>query len=103
MLLAAGAITALLGHWVDAGVILAVVVINAIIGFLQQGKAGRALDAIRNMLPLQTQVLRDGRRRELPATELVPGDIVYLAAGDKVPADLRLLDSRGLRIEEAWR
>lgn len=101
VLLAAGAITALLGHWVDAGVILAVVVINAIIGFLQEGKAERALDAIRNMLPLQTQVLREGRRRELPATELVPGDIVYLAAGDKVPADLRLLDSRGLRIEEA--
>ncbi|HEY0488904.1 MAG TPA: HAD-IC family P-type ATPase [Telluria sp.] len=101
VLLGAAATTALLGHLVDSGVIAGVVVINALIGFLQEGKAERALDAIRNMLPFHAQVLRDGRRVELDAQQLVPGDIVYLASGDKVPADLRLLDVHNLRIEEA--
>ena len=101
VLLAAGAITAVLGHGVDSGVIFGVVVINAIIGFVQEGKAERALDAIRNMLSLHAQVLRDGNRQEVMAASLVPGDIVYLASGDKVPADLRLLELRSLRIEEA--
>ncbi|HET8667817.1 MAG TPA: HAD-IC family P-type ATPase, partial [Terriglobales bacterium] len=101
VLLASALITALLAHWVDCSVIIGVVVINAIIGVLQEGKAERALDAIRNMLSLNATVLRDGQRREIPATELVPGDIVLLASGDKVPADLRLLESRQLRIDEA--
>jgi magnesium-transporting ATPase (P-type) len=101
VLLAAAVVTAWLGEFVDAGVILGVVVVNAIIGFLQEGKAERALDAIRNMLSLNAQVLRAGRRREIPAADLVPGDIVFLASGDKVPADLRLLEVRSLRIEEA--
>ncbi|PKO80295.1 MAG: carbonate dehydratase [Betaproteobacteria bacterium HGW-Betaproteobacteria-13] len=101
VLLAAGVVTATLGHAVDAGVIFGVVVINAIIGFIQEGKAERALDAIRNMLSLQAQVLRDGRRQEVMADTLVPGDIVFLVSGDKVPADLRLLEVRSLRIEEA--
>lgn len=100
-LLVAGAITLALGHLVDAGVIFGVVVINAVIGFLQEGKAERALDAIRSMLSLQAQVLRDGRRISLAADALVPGDIVFLAAGDKVPADLRLVEVRSLRIDEA--
>ena len=101
VLLAAGVVTGLLGHWIDSGVIFGVVVINAIIGFIQEGKAEKALDAIRNMLSPHAQVLRDGQRSEIAAEDLVPGDIVFLVSGDKVPADLRLLDVRSLRIEEA--
>jgi magnesium-transporting ATPase (P-type) len=101
VLLGSAAITALLAHWVDCSVIIGVVVINAIIGVIQEGKAERALDAIRNMLSLGATVLRDGQRREIPAERLVAGDVVLLASGDKVPADLRLLEVRQLRIEEA--
>lgn len=101
VLLAAAAITALLSHWIDTAVILGVVLINAIIGFIQEGKAEQALNAIRGMLTLHAQVLRDGTRRDLPAECLVPGDIVFVSSGDKVPADLRLLEMRNLRIDEA--
>jgi magnesium-transporting ATPase (P-type) len=101
VLIAAGAVTAVLGHWLDAAVILAVVVINAVIGFVQEGKAERAIDAIRAMLSPRALVLRDGGRREIPAEELVPGDVVLLASGDKVPADLRLVEARTLRVDEA--
>ncbi len=101
VLLAAVAVTAALGHSVDSGVILAVVLANTVIGFFQEGKAEAALDAIRNMLSHTAAVLRNGRRREIPAEELVPGDIVFLASGDKVPADLRLIEARSLRVEEA--
>ncbi len=101
ILLVAGAVTALLGHWVDSSVIFAVVLINAVIGFLQEGKAERAMDAIRNLLSLSAMALRDGHRRQIPASELVPGDLVQLEAGDRVPADLRLLRVRDLRVDEA--
>ena len=101
VLLATVAVTAALGHYVDSGVILAVVLANTVIGFFQEGKAESALDAIRNMLSHTATVLRDGRRREIPAEELVPGDIVFLASGDKVPADLRLVEARSLRVDEA--
>ncbi|MEJ2230852.1 MAG: HAD-IC family P-type ATPase [Nitrospirales bacterium] len=101
ILLGAGVVTALLGHWVDTSVILGVVVINAVIGFLQEGKAERAMDAIRRMLSVQASGLRDGARCQIPAERLVPGDIVFLQSGDKVPADLRLLKVKDLRIEEA--
>jgi len=101
VLLGAAVVTAALGHWVDTGVIVGVVVINAIIGFIQEGKAEKSLDAIRNMLSLSATVLRDGRRQVVAAETLVPGDIVLLASGDKVPADLRLFEMRNLRIEEA--
>ena len=101
VLLGAGVVTALLGHWIDSGVIFGVVVINAIIGFLQEGKAERALEAIRKMLSPSAVVLRDGLRRTLPAEDLVPGDVVVLASGDRVPADLRLLEAKSLKIEEA--
>jgi len=101
VLIASAAITLALGHWVDAGVIAGVIVINAIVGFIQEGKAEEALDAIRKMLSLSALVLRGGAQLRLPAEELVPGDVVLLAAGDKVPADLRLLEARNLRIDEA--
>ena len=101
ILLGAGVVTAILGHWVDTGVILGVVVINAIIGFIQEGKAEKAMDAIRRMLSVQACGLRDGTRCQIPAEQLVSGDIVFLQSGDKVPADLRLLKVKDLRIEEA--
>lgn len=101
VLIAAAVITALLGHWIDTGVILAVVAINAIIGFVQEGRAEAALDALRNMLAPRATVLRVGERIAVAGEDLVPGDIVLLDAGDKVPADLRLIDVAGLRIEEA--
>jgi magnesium-transporting ATPase (P-type) len=101
VLLASALITALLAHWVDCGVIVGVVLINAIIGVIQEGKAERALDAIRNMLSPNATVLRGGQRREIPAEQVVIGDIVLLASGDKVPADLRLIETRRLRVEEA--
>ena len=101
VLLAAAGVTALLGHWVDTWVIVGVVVINALIGFIQEGKAEKSLDAIRRMLSLHATVVRDGQRQEVEAEMLVPGDIVLLASGDKVPADLRLVETRNLRIEEA--
>ncbi|MFZ5510021.1 MAG: cation-transporting P-type ATPase, partial [Pseudomonadota bacterium] len=101
VLLAAAAVTAALGHWVDTFVILGVVLVNAVIGFVQEGKAESALEAIRGMLSLRATVLRAGRRREVPAEEVVPGDVVLLQSGDKVPADVRLLEVRSLRVEEA--
>ncbi|TXT23360.1 MAG: ATPase P [Gallionellaceae bacterium] len=101
VLLASALVAAFLQHWVDTGVIVGVVVINAIIGFIQEGKAEKALDAIRRMLSLDATVLRDGKRKLVPAEELVPGDIVLLQSGDKVPADLRLINTKNLRIEEA--
>ena len=101
VLLAAAGVTALLAHWVDTAVIAGVVVINAIIGFIQEGKAEQAMEAIRRMLSPEATVLRDGKRLVVAAETLVPGDIVLLASGDKVPADLRLLSEKNLRIEEA--
>ena len=101
VLLAAGAVTAALGHGTDSAVIFGVVVINAVIGFLQEGKAESALEAIRQMLAPRALAMRDGHRIGLPARELVPGDVVYLQSGDKVPADLRLLQTKGLRAQEA--
>jgi calcium-translocating P-type ATPase len=101
VLLAAAVITALIGEWVDSGVIAGVVLINALIGFVQEGKAERALVAIREMLSLEARVVRDGRRRVVAADVLVPGDVVLLQSGDKVPADLRLMETKALRIQEA--
>jgi len=100
-LLASAVITGWLGHWVDTAVIVGVVLINALIGFIQEGKAEQALNAIRRMLSPRAQVLRDGQRRELPAETLVAGDIVFVASGDRVPADLRLLQVNGLQVDEA--
>ncbi len=101
VLLVSASVTAALEHYVDAGVILAVVFANAIIGHIQEGKAERAMDAIRGMLAPNASVRRDGERRTIPGESVVPGDIVLVGAGDKVPADLRLLATKGLQIQEA--
>jgi len=101
VLLGAAVITALLGHVVDTLVILAVVVVNALIGFLQEGKAESAMEAIRQMLAPRAAVIRRGQRQTIDGEEVVPGDIVLIEAGDKVPADLRLMKAHGLQIQEA--
>jgi calcium-translocating P-type ATPase len=101
VLLGSAVVTAGLQHWIDTGVILAVVLANAAIGFLQEGKAEKAMAAIRGMLAPRAAVLRDGRRMSVDGSSLVPGDIVLLEAGDKVPADVRLLEARGLAAQEA--
>ncbi len=101
VLLASAIVTALLQHWVDTGVILAVVAVNAIVGFIQEGRAENAMAAIRSMLAPRANAMRDGQRVSVPAEVLVRGDIVLLEAGDRVPADLRLISARALRIEEA--
>ncbi len=101
VLLIAAAMTAFLEHWVDSGVIVAVVLLNALIGFIQEGKAEKALDAIRNMLSQHASVLRGGVVKSIKAEDLVPGDIVHLHSGDKVPADLRLFAIKNLQIDES--
>lgn len=90
-----------LGDWVAAGVIFGVVLLNAIIGFVQEGKALSALAALTHALKTEATVLRSGEKQRIDATELVPGDIVLLQSGDKVPADMRLLDCRELQIDES--
>ncbi len=95
VLLGSAAITSTLDHIADTAVILAVVIANAIIGFIQEGKAEKAMDAIRQMLAPRASVLRDGERHTVDGASLVPGDIVLLEAGDKVPADLRLIQAHG--------
>jgi magnesium-transporting ATPase (P-type) len=100
-LLIAAAVAAVLGHAVDAAVIVGVVLVNAIVGFVQEGRAEQALGALGSLLAPAAWVLRDGRRRRVDAADLVPGDVVLIEAGDRVPADLRLLYARGLLIDEA--
>ncbi|MEL7559416.1 cation-transporting P-type ATPase [Stutzerimonas chloritidismutans] len=101
VLIAAAVVTGLMGHWVDTFVILVVVVLNVAIGFVQEGKAEKALQAIRHLLAPHAVVLREGRQQDVDAAELVPGDVVLLASGDSLPADVRLLQARNLRIDEA--
>ncbi len=101
VLIVASAVTAMLEHWVDASVILGVVVINAIIGFIQEGKAENALKAISQMLSPNATVIRETRQVTIRAEDLVPGDIVLLQSGDKVAADLRLFQLKGLQIQES--
>jgi magnesium-transporting ATPase (P-type) len=101
VLLAAGFTKLMLSLWVDAAIIFGVVVLNALLGFIQEGKAEKALDSIRNMLSAEARTVRSGETRLIPAEQLVPGDLVVLESGDKVPADLRLVDAKNLRTEEA--
>ncbi len=101
ILLAATALSMLLGDWIEAGAILAIVVLNAFIGAIQESRAEQALQSLKKMAAPEAQVLRDGVRQTIPARELVPGDIVLLEAGSIVPADLRLLETAQLRVDES--
>jgi Ca2+-transporting ATPase len=101
LLIVASIISALLGEWVDAAAIMAIVVLNAVLGIVQESRAEEALAALKKMAAPEAQILRDGHRVSIPARELVPGDIVYLEAGNFVPADVRLLEAVNMRIEEA--
>ena len=101
VLLGAGFVKLMVGLWLDASIILAVVVLNALLGFFQEGKAEEALNSIRNMLSAEARTLRGGETRLVPSEDLVPGDIVLLESGDKIPADLRLVEVKNLRTEEA--
>ncbi len=101
VLLGAGFVKLMLNLWVDAGIIFSVVVLNGLLGFIQEGKAEKALDSIRNMLSAEARTVRGGETRMIPAEQLVPGDVVLLESGDKIPADLRLIEAKNLRTEEA--
>jgi magnesium-transporting ATPase (P-type) len=101
VLLGAGFTKLMLSLWVDAAIIFAVVVLNALLGFIQEGKAEKALDSIRNMLSADARTVRGGETRMIPAEQLVPGDVVLLESGDRIPADLRLVEAKNLRTEEA--
>jgi Ca2+-transporting ATPase len=101
LLIVAALISAVLGEWVDSAAIMAIVLLNAILGIVQERRAEEALAALKKMAAPDAQVLRDGRRQTVPASTLVPGDIVFLEAGNFIPADLRLLEAVNLRVEEA--
>ncbi|MCZ7414491.1 HAD-IC family P-type ATPase [Streptomyces sp. WMMC897] len=101
VLLVAGAVTAALGEYVDSTVILAVVLVNALIGFVQESKAEAALEGLRAMVRTTATVVRGGREHTVPSAELVPGDLVVVEAGDKVPADVRLVRVAELRVDES--
>ncbi|MEX0614712.1 MAG: HAD-IC family P-type ATPase, partial [Methylophaga sp.] len=101
VLMLAAAVTALLDHWLDSYVIMIVVVVNTVVGFVQEGKAEQALQAIAHMLAPNATVMRNGKRQEIPAADVVPGDIMVLTAGDRVAADLRLMEAKNLQIQEA--
>jgi cation-transporting P-type ATPase F len=101
ILLVSGVVALMLGEPVDATVIFGVVAVNAVIGYLQEARAEAALDALRSMVRTQARVVRDGRTRHVPSEDLVPGDLVLVEAGDKVPADLRLVRHAELQVDES--
>ncbi|MEF9426583.1 MAG: HAD-IC family P-type ATPase, partial [Candidatus Mariimomonas ferrooxydans] len=101
ILLVAGLVTIILQEYIDSGVIFAVVMLNAVIGFIQEFKAEESVRALKKMVVPKARVLRDGKEKEINSEELVPGDVVFLTSGSKVPADLRLFKTIELRIEEA--
>jgi cation-transporting ATPase F len=102
ILVAAGVITAILHEWVDTAVIFGVVLVNTALGFIQESKAGKAIDALTRMITTEATVFRSGgQKMRIPSAEIVPGDIVILRPGDKVPADIRLFSSRDLKIDES--
>ena len=101
VLLAAALLKAVMGHWIDMSVILGVAVINALIGHIQESNAEKSLQSIRNMLSSEAVVVRQGSHETVPTTALVPGDIVVVRAGDRIPADLRVIEAHNLRVEEA--
>jgi len=101
LLIVASVISAFLGDYIEAAAIMAIVVLNAILGIVQERRAEEALAALKKLAAPDAQVIRDGRRQSIPASELIPGDIVFLEAGNFIPADIRLLEAINLRVEEA--
>ncbi|WP_368645763.1 cation-transporting P-type ATPase [Alkalibacterium putridalgicola] len=101
ILLAAAVVTFILEQYIDTSVILLVAIVNGVIGYVQESKAEKALEGIKNMLSLEAMVLRDKQKAEVDSTEIVPGDIVLLKSGDKVPADIRLFEEDKLKVEES--
>ncbi|MEI9537309.1 cation-transporting P-type ATPase [Enterobacter cancerogenus] len=101
VLLVAALLKLIMGHWVDMFVILGVAIINALIGHIQESNAEKSLQSIRNMLSSEAVVIRQGNHETIPTTALVPGDIVVIRAGDRIPADLRVIEAHNLRVEEA--
>ncbi|WP_313773562.1 cation-transporting P-type ATPase [Enterobacter huaxiensis] len=101
VLLAAALLKLIMGHWIDMFVILGVAVINALIGHIQESNAEKSLQSIRNMLSSEAVVVRQGSHETVPTTALVPGDVVVIRAGDRIPADLRVIEAHNLRVEEA--
>ncbi|HPG52712.1 MAG TPA: HAD-IC family P-type ATPase, partial [Spirochaetota bacterium] len=101
ILIAAGTVTALLGEPVDSAVIVGVVLLNAVIGFVQELKAERAIESLRGLITTETTVVRDGAQSRVPSRDLVPGDLVVVQSGDKVPADLLLVSVRELQVDES--
>src|SRR4030042_1025965 len=101
ILLIAIVLSAVIGELIDAGIIAAIVIFCAVLGFTQEYRAERALEALKKMLSPTITVLREGKEEEVPSKELVPGDMLILEAGDKIPADARLVESHSLMCEEA--
>src|SRR3990172_2215171 len=101
LLIVASLVSAFLGDYIEAAAIMAIVVLNAVLGIVQERRAEEALAALKRLAAPDAQVMRDGSRRTIPARELVPGDIVFLEAGNYIPADVRLLEAVNLRVEEA--
>lgn len=101
ILLAAALITFVLQEWVDSGVIFGVILINALVGFIQESKALKAIEALARSMDGCATVVRGGKKSRIPSAEVLPGDLVLLQSGDKVPADLRLLRTRELQIDES--
>ena len=101
ILLAATIITGLLGEWIDASVIFGVVLVNAMVGFIQESRAERALEALMSMVKTEATVLREGEKHQISSSSVVPGDVVLVQSGDKIPADLRLISISELQIDES--
>jgi cation-transporting P-type ATPase F len=101
ILIVAGTVTAFLQEWVDAGVIFGVVLVNAFIGFIQEAKAVKAIEALARTMTTEATVMRAGGKQRISSAEVVPGDIVLLQSGDKVPADMRLFQTRDLQVDES--
>ena len=101
LLIVASVVSAVLGDYIEAGAILLIVILNSVLGVIQESRAEEALAALKKLASPEAQALRDGRRVSLPASQLVPGDIVFLEAGNYIPADVRLVEAINLRVEEA--